>query len=121
MIFADQSVMPLVTGNKVASDVGPTLEWWQEPIRYYYLILQTGDGTLSRRIGILLMLLSLFYVMFRLLRGRHPNGVARAPIWRLIAVMLGTMFFIAFTRRSGPTTSASTRASPAVYQLPRAQ
>ncbi|GED96343.1 putative arabinosyltransferase C [Gordonia crocea] len=97
MIFADQSVMPLVTGNKVAADVGPTLEWWQEPIRYYYLILQTGDGTLSRRIGILLMLLSLFYVMFRLLRGRHPNGVARAPIWRLIAVMLGTMFFIAFT------------------------
>ncbi len=97
MIFADQSVMPLVTGNKVASDVGPTLEWWQEPIRYYYLILQTGDGTLSRRIGILLMLLSLFYVMFRLLRGRHPNGVARAPIWRLIAVMLGTMFFISFT------------------------
>ncbi|MFT4200426.1 arabinosyltransferase domain-containing protein, partial [Gordonia sp. (in: high G+C Gram-positive bacteria)] len=97
MIFADQSVMPLVTGNKVAADVGPTLEWWQEPIRYYYLILQTGDGTLSRRIGILLMLLSLFYVMFRLLRGKHPNGVARAPIWRLIAVMLGTMFLISFT------------------------
>ena len=97
MIFADQSVMPLVDAAQVASDVGPTLEWWQEPIRYYYLILQTGDGTLSRRIGILLMLLALFYVMFRLLRGRHPNGVARAPIWRLIAVMLGTMFFMAFT------------------------
>ncbi|NNG97163.1 arabinosyltransferase domain-containing protein [Gordonia araii] len=97
MIFADQSIRPLITGNRVAADVGPTLEWWQEPIRYYYLILQTGDGTLSRRIGILLMLLALFYVMFRLLRGNHPNGVARAPIWRLIAVMLGTMFFIAFT------------------------
>ncbi len=97
MIFADQSVMPLTDAAAVATDVGPTLEWWQEPIRYYYLILQTGDGTLSRRIGILLMLLSLFYVMFRLLRGRHPNGVSRAPIWRLIAVMLGTMFFIAFT------------------------
>lgn len=97
MIFADQSVLPLVDASQVASQVGPTLEWWQEPIRYYYLILQTGDGTLSRRIGILLMLLALFYVMFRLLRGRHPNGVARAPIWRLIAVMLGTMFFIAFT------------------------
>ncbi|WP_301546818.1 arabinosyltransferase domain-containing protein [Gordonia sp. X0973] len=97
MIFADQSVMPLITGNQVAAQVGPTLEWWQEPIRYYYLILQTGDGTLSRRIGILLMLFALFFVMFRLLRGRHPNGVARAPIWRLIAVTLGTMFFIAFT------------------------
>ncbi|GAC70936.1 arabinosyltransferase domain-containing protein [Gordonia soli] len=96
-IFADQPLMPLLTGNQVASDVGPTLEWWQEPVRYYYLILPTADGTLSRRFGILAMILCLAVVLFRLLRREHPNGIARAPIWRLIAVILGTMFFISFT------------------------
>lgn len=97
LVFYWQPLMPLIEGSTVASDVGPTLEWWQEPIRYYYLILQTGDGTFSRRFGILIMLMCLVVAIFRLLSGRHPSGVARAPIWRLIAVMLGTMFFIAFT------------------------
>lgn len=96
-IFFDQPLMALIAGNKVAGDVGPTLEWWQEPIRYYYLLLPTADGTLARRYGILMMILCLVVVMLRLLRREHPNGVARAPIWRLIAVTLGTMFFIAFT------------------------
>ncbi|MGW9266477.1 arabinosyltransferase domain-containing protein [Gordonia terrae] len=96
-IFADQPLAPLIAGNQVASDVGPTLEWWQEPIRYYYLILPTADGTLARRFGVLAMILCLVVVLLRLLRREHPNGVARAPIWRLVAVTLGTMFFIAFT------------------------
>ncbi|MFT4043666.1 MAG: arabinosyltransferase domain-containing protein [Gordonia sp. (in: high G+C Gram-positive bacteria)] len=96
-IFADQPLAPLIAGNKVATAVGPTLEWWQEPIRYYYLILPTADGTLTRRYGILIMILCLVVVLLRLLRRRHPNGVARAPIWRLIAVTLGTMFLISFT------------------------
>ncbi|GAB18782.1 putative arabinosyltransferase [Gordonia effusa NBRC 100432] len=96
-IGADQSVMPLVDAYKVAADVGPTLEWWEEPVRYYYLILPTADGTVARRFGILAMILCLFVVMFRLMRREHPNAIARAPIWRLIAVTLGTMFFISFT------------------------
>ncbi|GAA3948025.1 arabinosyltransferase domain-containing protein [Gordonia caeni] len=97
MIFYWQPLMPLLEGSSVASDVGPTLEWWQEPVRYYYLILQTGDGTFSRRFGILVMFLCLLIAIFRLLSKSRLNGVARAPIWRLIAVMLGTMFFISFT------------------------
>lgn len=96
-IFADQPLMALLVGNQVATDVGPTLEWWQEPVRYYYLMLPTADGTLARRYGILMMILCLIVVLLRLLRREHPNGIARAPIWRLIAVTLGTMFFIAFT------------------------
>ncbi|WP_298443952.1 arabinosyltransferase domain-containing protein [Gordonia sp. (in: high G+C Gram-positive bacteria)] len=96
-IFYWQPLMPLIEGSTVASDVGPTLEWWQEPVRYYYLILQTGDGTFSRRFGILVMFLCLIVVIFRLLSKSRLNGVARAPIWRLVAIMLGTMFFISFT------------------------
>ncbi|MFT3660499.1 MAG: arabinosyltransferase domain-containing protein [Gordonia sp. (in: high G+C Gram-positive bacteria)] len=97
MIFYAQPLAPLIEGSRVATEVGPTQEWWQEPVRYYYLILQTGDGTFSRRFGILVMFLCLIIAIFRLLSKNHPNGVARAPIWRLIAAMLGTMFFISFT------------------------
>ena len=97
MIFYSHPLRPLVEGSMVSSEVGPTNEWWEEPQRYYYLILQTGDGTFSRRFGILIMFTCLVVAIFRLLAKHHPAGMARAPIWRLIAVMLGTMFFISFT------------------------
>ncbi|MFC0316220.1 arabinosyltransferase domain-containing protein [Gordonia phosphorivorans] len=97
VIFYWQPLMPLIESSTTSSEVGPTLEWWQEPVRYYYLILQTGDGTFSRRFGILIMFLALVVVIFRLLSKSPLNGVARAPIWRLVAIMLGTMFFISFT------------------------
>ncbi|GAC58023.1 putative arabinosyltransferase [Gordonia hirsuta DSM 44140 = NBRC 16056] len=97
LIFYSHPLRPLIEGSGVASDVGPTNEWWQEPQRYYFLILQTGDGTFSRRFGILIMFTALVIAIFRLLAKHSPAGVARAPLWRLIAVMLGTMFFISFT------------------------
>ncbi|MGB6038653.1 MAG: arabinosyltransferase domain-containing protein [Gordonia sp. (in: high G+C Gram-positive bacteria)] len=97
MIFYSQALAPLLEGNKVATEVGPTEQWWQEPVRYYYLILQTGDGTFPRRFGILMMILALVVAIFRLASRRSPNGIARAPMWRLIAVIIGTMFFTSFT------------------------
>lgn len=96
-IFADQPLGVLLEGSRVATDVGPTMEWWQEPVRYYWLDLPTADGTLARRFGVLAMILCLVVVLLRLLRREHPNGIARAPIWRLVAVTLGTMFLISFT------------------------
>ncbi|WP_231875773.1 arabinosyltransferase domain-containing protein [Gordonia sp. QH-12] len=97
MIFYAQALAPLLEGNKVAGEVGPTEQWWQEPVRYYYLILQTGDGTFPRRFGILMMILALVIAIFRLASRRSPQGIARAPMWRLVAVIIGTMFFTSFT------------------------
>ncbi|MBM7368218.1 arabinosyltransferase B [Gordonia hydrophobica] len=97
MIFYAQALAPLLEGNKVATDVGPTEQWWQEPVRYYFLMLQTGDGTFPRRFGILMMILALVIAIFRLASRHSPNGIARAPMWRLIAVVIGTMFFMSFT------------------------
>ena len=97
MIFYAQALAPLLEGNKVATDVGPTEQWWQEPVRYYFLMLQTGDGTFPRRFGILMMILALVIAIFRLASRHSPNGIARAPMWRLIAVIIGTMFFMSFT------------------------
>lgn len=97
MIFYAQALGPLLEGNRVATEVGPTEQWWQEPVRYYYLILQTGDGTFPRRFGILMMILALVIGIFRLASRHSPNGIARGPMWRLIAVTIGTMFFTSFT------------------------
>ncbi|NLG48442.1 arabinosyltransferase domain-containing protein [Gordonia sp. (in: high G+C Gram-positive bacteria)] len=97
MIFYAQALAPLLEGNKVATEVGPTEQWWQEPVRYYFLMLQTGDGTFPRRFGILMMILALLVAIFRLASRHSPNGIARAPMWRLIAVIVGTMFFTSFT------------------------
>ncbi|MCF8607548.1 arabinosyltransferase domain-containing protein [Gordonia sp. HY442] len=97
MIFYSQALGPLLEGNKVATEVGPTEEWWREPTRYYWLVLDTGDGTFPRRFGILMMILALVVAIFRLMSSRRPAGVARGPFWRLIGVMIGTMFFTSFT------------------------
>ena len=96
-IFADQTLSTILTSSQVASEVGPTLEWWQEPVRYYYLMLPTADGTLSRRFGILMAFLCLMVVLLMLLRRRQPMGIAKGPTWRLVAGVFGFMFFLAFT------------------------
>ena len=97
-IFADNTLSGVITSSEVASAVGPTLEWWQEPVRYYYLLLPNQvDASLARRFGILTMFLLLVFVMLMLLRRRSPRGIARGPVWRLIAVILGTVFIISFT------------------------
>ncbi len=96
-IFADNTLSGIITASKVSSAVGPTLEWWQEPVRFYYLMLPTVDGSLTRRFGVLMMLLCLGLVLLVMLRRRRPDGIAKGPVWRLIAVMFGTMFFMAFT------------------------
>ncbi len=71
---------------------------WQEPVRYYYLLLPNQvDASLARRFGILTMFLLLVFVTLMLLRRRSPKGIARGPVWRLIAVILGTVFIISFT------------------------
>ncbi|GGF14813.1 arabinosyltransferase A [Williamsia phyllosphaerae] len=96
-IFADNTLSGVITASTVSSEVGPTLEWWQEPVRFYYLMLPTVDGSLTRRFGVLMMILCLGLVLLVMLRRRRPDGIAKGPVWRLIAVMFGTMFFMAFT------------------------
>ncbi|PXW30616.1 UNVERIFIED_CONTAM: EmbC-like arabinotransferase in arabinogalactan biosynthesis [Williamsia faeni] len=96
-IFADQTLATIRTSSQVASEVGPTLEWWQEPVRYYYLMLPTADGTLTRRFGILMAFLCLMVVLLMLLRRRTPMGIPKGPTWRLVAGVFGFIFFLAFT------------------------
>ncbi|HPY24594.1 MAG TPA: arabinosyltransferase domain-containing protein [Mycobacterium sp.] len=97
VVFADQTLATVLEATRIRTDIGPSQEWYTENLRYYYLILPTVDGSLSRRFGFLITVLSLFVSMFILLRRKQIPGVARGPAWRLIGVIVATMFFLMFT------------------------
>ncbi|MFV0494939.1 arabinosyltransferase domain-containing protein [Mycobacterium sp.] len=97
VVFADQTLSTVLEATRVRSDIGPSQNWYTENLRYYYLILPTVDGSLSRRFGFMITALCLFTALFIMLRRKRIPGVARGPAWRLMGVIFGTMFFLMFT------------------------
>ncbi|MDT5092597.1 MAG: arabinosyltransferase [Mycobacterium sp.] len=97
VVFADQTLATVLEATRIRSVIGPNQAWYTENLRYYYLLLPTVDGSLSRRFGFLITALSLFTSMFIMLRRKRIPGVARGPVWRLMGVILLTMFFLMFT------------------------
>ena len=97
VVFADQTLATVLEATRIRTAIGPSQAWYTENLRYYYLILPTVDGSLSRRFGFLITALCLFASMFIMLRRKRVPGVARGPAWRLMGVIFGTMFFLMFT------------------------
>ncbi|MCV7410551.1 arabinosyltransferase [Mycobacterium florentinum] len=97
VVFADQTLSTVLEATRIRTAIGPSQAWYTENLRYYYLILPTVDGSLSRRFGFLITALCLFTAVFIMLRRKRVPGVARGPAWRLMGVIFGTMFFLMFT------------------------
>ncbi|MCB0930063.1 MAG: arabinosyltransferase domain-containing protein [Mycobacterium sp.] len=97
VVFADQTLATVLEATRIRTAIGPSQEWYTENLRYYYLILQTVDGSISRRFGFFITALSLFTTMFLMLRRGRVPGVARGPVWRLIGIIFATIFFLMFT------------------------
>jgi arabinosyltransferase B len=97
VVFADQTLSTVLEATRIRTAIGPSQAWYTENLRYYYLILPTVDGSLSRRFGFLITALCLFTAVFIMLRRKRIPGVARGPAWRLMGVIFGTMFFLMFT------------------------
>ena len=97
VVFADQTLATVLEATRIRTAIGPSQAWYTENLRYYYLILPTVDGSLSRRFGFLITALCLFTAVFIMLRRKRVRGVARGPVWRLMGVIFGTMFFLMFT------------------------
>ncbi len=96
VVFADQTFATVLEATKIRTAIGPAQPWYTENLRYYYLILPTVDGSLSRRFGFLITALTMFASMFIMLRRKRVPGVARGPVWRLMGTILGTIFFLIF-------------------------
>ncbi|MDD4867162.1 MAG: arabinosyltransferase domain-containing protein, partial [Mycobacterium sp.] len=97
VVFADQTLSTVLEATRIRTAIGPSQAWYTENLRYYYLILPTVDGSLSRRFGFLITALCLFTAVFIMLRRKRVPGVARGPAWRLMGVIFATMFFLMFT------------------------
>ena len=97
VVFADQTLATVLEATRIRTAIGPSQAWYTENLRYYYLILPTVDGSLSRRFGFFITALSLFASLFIMLRRGRVPGVARGPVWRLVGIIFGTMFFLMFT------------------------
>ena len=96
VVFSDQTLAAVLEATRVRTIIGPNEEWWNDFLRYYYLMVQTVDGSLARRFAFLVMLLCLFTTMLVLLRRRKIPGIAMSPSWRLLGIVFGTMFFMMF-------------------------
>ncbi|WP_166907003.1 arabinosyltransferase domain-containing protein [Mycobacterium sp. DL440] len=97
VVFADQTLATVLEATRIRTAIGPSQEWYTENLRYYYLILPTVDGSLSRRFGFIITALSLFASLFIMLRRKRVPGVARGPVWRLMGIIFATMFCLMFT------------------------
>ena len=97
VVFADQTLSTVLEATRVRTEIGPSQSWYNENLRYFYLILPTVDGSLSRRFGFLITALCLFTSVFIMLRRKRVPGVARGPAWRLMGVVFATIFFLMFT------------------------
>ncbi len=97
VVFADQTFATVLEATRIRTAIGPSQEWYTENLRYYYLVLPTVDGAISRRFAFLFTALSLFPALFMMLRRKRIAGIARGPAWRLMGIIFATIFFLMFT------------------------
>ncbi|KUI35153.1 arabinosyltransferase [Mycobacterium sp. IS-1496] len=84
IVFRDQTLATVAESVRIKYVVGPTLPWYQEFLRYYFLTVEESvDGSLSRRFSVLILLLCLFGLIVLLLRRGRLPGTFGGPVWRL--------------------------------------
>ncbi|GAF42735.1 putative arabinosyltransferase [Rhodococcus wratislaviensis NBRC 100605] len=96
-VFADQTLAAVMEMQHVHA-IGPNVPWFDEYLRYQYLLNISVDGSLSRRFGVFAMVLSIAVTVLVMLRkgGRIP-GTAAGPSRRLIGITLAAMGLMMFT------------------------
>ncbi|MFW0786230.1 arabinosyltransferase domain-containing protein [Gordonia sp. CPCC 206044] len=97
VVFRDQTLATVAEAIRVRYTVGPTLVWYQELLRFYYLSLTTQDGSLVRRVPLLLLLAAVFVTLAVMLRRKHIRGLDPGPVWRLVGAVLLTVLLLSFT------------------------
>ena len=98
IVFRDQTLATVAESARIKYVVGPTIAWYQEFLRYYFLTVEdSADSSVTRRFAVLVMLLCLFGMIAVLLRRGHMPGVASGPVWRLIGTTAIGLLLLTFT------------------------
>ncbi len=98
VVFRDQTLATVAESARIKYVVGPTIPWYQEFLRYYYLTVEEAvDASMTRRFPVLIMLLCLFGLLAILLRRGRVPGAASGPLWRLIGTAAIGLLLLTFT------------------------
>ena len=99
VVFRDQTLASVAEAVRIKYTVGPTISWYQDFLRYYFLTVEDSvDGSLTRRFTVLVMMLCLFGMLTVLLRrGGRVAGLSRGPEWRLIGATAVGLLLLTFT------------------------
>ncbi len=98
VVFRDQTLATVAESARIKYVVGPTIAWYQEFLRYYFLTVEDSvDSSLTRRFAVLVLLLCLFGMLAVLLRRGGVPGMAKGPVWRLIGTTAIGLLLLTFT------------------------
>ena len=98
VVFRDQTLAAVAESVRIKYVVGPTISWYQDFLRYYFLTVEEHvEASLTRRFAVLVMLLCLFAILTMLLRKGQLPGMARGPVWRLIGSTALGLLLLTFT------------------------
>ncbi|MGO4444386.1 arabinosyltransferase domain-containing protein [Mycobacterium sp. 2YAF39] len=98
IVFRDQTLATVAESARIKYVVGPTIAWYQDFLRYYFLTVEDSvDSSMTRRFAVLVLLLCLFGMLTVLLRRSSVPGMARGPVWRLIGTTAIGLLLLTFT------------------------
>ena len=98
VVFRDQTLATVAESVRIKYVVGPTVSWYQDFLRYYFLTVEENvEASLTRRFAVLVMLLCMFAMLIMLLRKGHVPGLARGPLWRVIGATGLGLLLLTFT------------------------
>ena len=98
VVFRSQTLATVAESARIKYKVGPTIAWYQDWLRYYFLTVESNpDGSMSRRFAVLVLLLCLFGMLLILLRRGRVPGLASGPAWRLIGTAAVGLLLLTFT------------------------
>lgn len=98
VVFRDQTLATVAESVRIKYVVGPTIPWYQDFLRYYFLTVEEqAEASLTRRFAVLVMLLCLFGMLVTLLRKGRVPGLAHGPVWRLIGSTAVGLLLLTFT------------------------
>ncbi|WP_297825598.1 arabinosyltransferase domain-containing protein, partial [Mycobacterium sp.] len=98
VVFRSQTLATVLESARIKYKVGPTIAWYQDWLRYYFLTVESNaDGSMTRRFAVLVLLLCLFGMLVILLRRGHVPGLASGPAWRLIGTTAIGLLLLTFT------------------------
>ncbi|MBX7431034.1 arabinosyltransferase domain-containing protein [Mycobacterium sp. Y57] len=98
IVFRDQTLATVAESARIKYTVGPTIPWYQDFLRYYFLTVEDSvDGSLTRRFSVLVLLLCLFGLLVVLLRRGSVPGAVNGPVWRIVGSTAVGLLLLTFT------------------------